>query len=51
MNVLIRQHLPNGKGFDPLAQDDIQCIMDKRNNRPRRCLGFKTPSQALFGIN
>jgi IS30 family transposase len=25
--------------------------MDKLNNRPRKCLDFKTPNQVLFGIN
>ena len=24
--------------------------MDKLNNRPRKCLGFKTPNQVFFGI-
>jgi len=51
MNGLIRQYLPKGKSFDSLTQDDIQCIMDKLNNRPRKCLGYKTPNQVFFGIN
>ena len=51
MNGLIRQYLPKGKAFDSLTQDDIQCIMDKLNNRPRKCLGYKTPNQVFFGIN
>jgi len=51
MNGLIRQYLPKGKSFDSLTQDDIQHIMDKLNNRPRKCLGFKTPNQVFFGIN
>lgn len=51
MNGLIRQYLPKGKSFDSLTQEDIQHIMDKLNNRPRKCLGFKTPNQVFFGIN
>ena len=27
------------------------CIMDRLNNRPRKCLGFKTPNQLFSGIN
>ena len=51
MNGLIRQYLPKGKSFDSLTQDDIQRIMEKLNNRPRKCLGYKTPNQVFFGIN
>jgi IS30 family transposase len=51
MNGLIRQYLPKGKSFDSLTQEDIQRIMDKPNNRPRKCLGYKTPNQLFFGVN
>jgi IS30 family transposase len=51
MNGLIRQYLPKGKSFDELTDQDVQCIMDKLNNRPRKCLGYKTPNQVFFGIN
>lgn len=50
-NGLIRQYLPKGTSFDALTQKDIQRIMDKLNNRPRKCLGIKTPNQVFFGIN
>ncbi|MFT7559187.1 MAG: IS30 family transposase, partial [Flavobacteriales bacterium] len=29
---------------------DVQKIMDKLNDRPRKCLDFDTPNQVLFGI-
>jgi IS30 family transposase len=48
-NGLIRQYLPKGKSFDALSDDDVQNIMDKLNNRPRKCLDFKTPNQVFFG--
>jgi len=51
MNGLIRQYLPKGKSFDDLTNEDIRRIMDKLNNRPRKCLGYKTPNQVFFGIN
>jgi len=51
MNGLISQYLPRGKSFDSLIQVDIQYIMNKLNNRPRKCLGYKTPNQVFFGIN
>jgi len=51
MNGLIRQYLPKGKSFDELTDEDIRYIMGKLNNRPRKCLGYKTPNQVFFGIN
>lgn len=50
-NGLIRQYLPKKTDFQSLTQKDIQSIMDKLNNRPRKCLGFKTPNQVFYGIN
>ena len=48
---LIRQYLPKGTNFDELSHEDIWHIMDKLNNRPRKCLDYKTPNQVFFGIN
>ena len=50
-NGLIRQYVPKGTSMDDLTQDDVNNIMDRLNNRPRKCLGFRTPNQVLFGIN
>ena len=47
-NGLIRQYLPKGKSFDELTPREVQDIMDKLNNRPRKCLGFRTPNQVLI---
>jgi len=50
-NGLIRQYAPKGSSFDNMKTTDIKNIMEKLNNRPRKCLDFKTPNQVLFGIN
>lgn len=50
-NGLIRQYFPKGCDFTTLTQRDIQKAMDRLNNRPRKCLGMKTPNQVFFGIN
>jgi len=50
MNGLIRQYLPKGSSFDNLTDEDVKVIMDKLNNRPRKCLNYKTPNQVMFGI-
>lgn len=47
-NGLIRQYLPKGKSFDDLTGHEVQIIMDRLNNRPRKCLGFRTPNQVFL---
>lgn len=50
-NGLIRQFFPKGKDLSEVTDEEIQTVMDKLNNRPRKCLGFKTPNQVFFGID
>ena len=50
-NGLIRQYFPKSKNFTSITQKQINQVMDKLNNRPRKCLGIKTPNQVLLGIN
>jgi len=50
-NGLIRQYFPKGSDFTAITEQDLQYVMDKLNNRPRKCLGMKTPNQVFFGIN
>ncbi|RCX21959.1 IS30 family transposase [Thioalbus denitrificans] len=50
-NGLIRQYFPKDRDFSTLTDEEIQGAMDKLNNRPRKCLGMKTPNQVFFGIN
>lgn len=50
-NGLIRQYFPKHRDFTTITQAEINQAMDKLNNRPRKCLGIKTPNQVFFGIN
>ena len=50
-NGLIRQYLPKGTDFNQLTSIQVDQIMNKLNNRPRKCLGYKTPNQVFFGID
>ena len=50
-NGLIRQYIPKKTDFKQVSQKQIDTVMEKLNNRPRKCLGFKTPNQVFFGIN
>lgn len=50
-NGLIRQYFPKGSDFTTITQKEIDQAMDKLNNRPRKCLGMKTPNQVFLNIN
>jgi IS30 family transposase len=43
INGLIRRYLPKGTDFSKIDKDQIKKIEKLINNRPRKCLGFKTP--------
>jgi len=49
-NGLIRQYFPKKHDFTTITKKQIENVMDKLNNRPRKCLGFKTPNEVFFGI-
>jgi IS30 family transposase len=50
-NGLIRQFFSKGKDLSEVTDSEVQAVMNKLNNRPRKCLGFKTPNQVFLGIN
>ena len=50
-NGLIRQYLPKGQDLSAVTDAEVWAVMEKLNNRPRKCLGFKTPNQVFFGID
>ena len=46
-NGLIRQYLPKGTAFESVNDETCQFIMERLNNRPRKCLGYRTPKQVF----
>jgi IS30 family transposase len=46
-NKLLRQYLPKGTDLGLHSQQQLDTIADRLNNRPRKCLGFHTPQNAL----
>jgi IS30 family transposase len=47
-NGLLRQYLPKGKSFNNLTPEELEDIVTKINNRPRKCLGFHTPKELFL---
>ncbi len=47
-NGLVRRYFPKGSDFPTLTPADVQRVEDKLNSRPRKALGYKTPSKVFF---
>jgi transposase, IS30 family len=46
-NGLIRQYFPKKMSLHKVQPDKLQFVMDRLNQRPRKCLGFQTPNQVF----
>ena len=46
-NGLIREFFPKGSDLRTVTPADLEKVQVLLNNRPRKCLGFKTPQEAL----
>lgn len=49
VNGLIRRYLPKGTDFNLITAAEINRIEKRLNNRPRKCLNFKTPYE-MFSL-
>jgi transposase, IS30 family len=47
-NGLIRQYFPKGTDFRDITHDEVRRVEHSLNNRPRACLGFRTPNEVFF---
>jgi IS30 family transposase len=50
INGLIRWYLPKGTDFCKISEEQIAQIESLINNRPRKCLGFKTPFEVVASV-
>lgn len=48
-NGLIREYFPKKSEFVNITDDDIVDVQCRLNDRPRKILGYKTPSEVFFG--
>jgi IS30 family transposase len=47
-NGLIRQYVPKGSDIRTITKEQIEHIMERLNNRPRKSLGFLTPNEVFY---
>lgn len=48
-NGLLRQYYPKGTDFADVSHHDLACTVESINQRPRKCLNYKNPSEVFFG--
>ena len=46
-NDILRYYFPKGYNFHELSDEDLQKVVREINNKPRKCLGWKTPAEVL----
>lgn len=47
-NGLLREYYPKGSSFYAVTNEELQVVVDRLNDRPRKCLGWKTPREVYF---
>ena len=50
-NGLLREYFPKGRDFTMVDDQTIQLWENKLNNRPRKCLNWKTPYEVFYEEN
>jgi IS30 family transposase len=46
---MLRRYVPRHTDLNHIDQPDLDAIAAELNLRPRKCLGFLTPSEVFFG--
>lgn len=49
-NGLIRQYFPKKYDFNLISPKELDYVVKKLNNRPRKRLDFRTPRQVFWGL-
>jgi IS30 family transposase len=47
-NGLLRRYFPKGTDFSQLADQELALVVHALNNRPRKCLGYRTPFEVVL---
>lgn len=47
-NGLLRQYFPRETDFREVSHQAVAKVQQRLNNRPRKCLGYRTPHEVLF---
>ncbi|MBR3745412.1 MAG: IS30 family transposase [Selenomonadaceae bacterium] len=50
-NGLLREFFPKSYDFNKLNDADLQVVVDQLNQRPKKCLGYRTPWEIYFSTS
>jgi len=45
VNGLVRRYFPKGTDFSKITDEQVAWVESRINNRPRKCLGYKSPNE------
>ena len=46
-NGLLRRYFPKGTDFSEVSHEHLAVVVDNLNNRPRKCLGYRTSTEVV----
>ena len=46
-NGILRHYYPKGFDFTTISDEDLEQVVKKINNRPRKCLDYRTPAEVM----
>ena len=46
-NGLLRQYFPKGADFRTISKEELDIVVKKLNNRPRKCLNYQSPHEVF----
>lgn len=49
-NGLIRQYFPKGSSLKDIKHEDVEVVVNKLNERPRKALKYNTPKSIFYGV-
>ena len=50
-NGLLREYFPKSYDFNKLSDAELQLVIDQLNQRPKKCLGYRTPWEIYFSTS
>jgi len=48
LNRMIREYIPKGSDISKYSEQFVQWVEDRINDRPRKCLNYKTPREVML---
>jgi len=43
----VRRYFPKGTDFAKVSDTELAVVVQALNNRPRKCLGYRTPAEVV----